>query len=83
MKRRIGYMTQRFSLYEDLTVRENLSFYGGIYGLTIAASPRACTGRSRWRHSQRQGRPGHGLSLPGGWKQRLALACSLFHRACR
>jgi len=79
VKRRIGYMTQRFSLYDDLSVRENLEFFGGIYGLTGADGVE----RRRWaidmadlagKEDQLTG------SLPGGWKQRLALACAVLHR---
>jgi len=79
VKRRIGYMTQRFSLYDDLSVRENLEFFGGIYGLTGADGAE----RRRWaidmadlagKEDQLTG------SLPGGWKQRLALACAVLHR---
>jgi len=79
VKRRIGYMSQRFSLYEDLTVRENLDFYGSIYGLAGAA-----LGQRRGllvdlvglenRTAQLAG------TLSGGFKQRLALACSLLHQ---
>jgi ABC-2 type transport system ATP-binding protein len=79
VKTRIGYMSQRFGLYEDLTVRENLEFYGGIYGLT----GRAGAARRdavvdflgiRQRLDQLVGQ------LSGGWKQRLALGCALLHR---
>ncbi len=78
VKRRIGYMTQRFSLYEDLTVRENLSFYGGIYGL----DDRRLAERMEWAIQMATLGGKEDLitgSLPGGWKQRLALACSLLH----
>ena len=79
VKRRIGYMTQRFSLYEDLTVRQNLHFYGGVYGLRGAAYRE----REAWAVRQaglggKEDRPTG--SLPGGWKQRLALACAVLHR---
>jgi len=78
IKTRIGYMTQRFSLYEDLTVRENLLFYAGLYGLSGA--------RRRARVSEVIAR--NGLvdrsdqlagTLSGGWKQRVALACAMLH----
>jgi ABC-2 type transport system ATP-binding protein len=79
IKERIGYMSQRFGLYEDLTVAENMDFYGGIYGLEDAgrrgriAEVVAFLGLDR-RLPQLAG------TLSGGWKQRLALACALMHR---
>jgi len=78
VKRRIGYMTQRFSLYEDLTVRQNLRFYGGVYGLAGGALGE----REGWaiRQSGLQGKEDLLTgALPGGWKQRLALACAVLH----
>jgi ABC-2 type transport system ATP-binding protein len=78
VRRRIGYMTQRFSLYEDLTVRQNLRFYGGVYGLAGAA----LRTREAWA-IQVAGLAGMQDrltgSLPGGWKQRLALASAVLH----
>jgi len=78
IKERIGYMTQRFSLYEDLSVIENLTFYAGIYGV-----PRA---RRRARVEQVLERSGLGGrkkqlagTLSGGWKQRVALASATIH----
>lgn len=78
VKRSIGYMSQKFSLYADLTVAENLDFYGRIYGLSA--------GRLRQRkqavldmvlmHDRLAQFAGN---LSGGWKQRLALACALIH----
>ena len=78
VKRRIGYMSQRFSLYEDLSVLQNLRFFGGVYGLRGA--------RAREREGWAIEMSGLGGKeqrltgeLPGGWKQRLALACAVLH----
>ncbi len=79
VKARLGYVTQRFSLYEDLTVRQNLSFYGGIYGLRGDALVK----RIAWaaRMAGLEGREGVDTAdLAGGIKQRLALACAVLHR---
>lgn len=78
IKQHLGYMSQRFSLYEELTVRENLNFYGGLYGL----DERAKRERNRWAMTmadltERADEPVRSLS--GGWKQRLALGCALLH----
>lgn len=79
IKQRIGYMSQKFSLYEDLTVEENLDFYAGIYDINgpLRKQRKAeliemagLTGREK----QIAG------SLSGGWKQRLALSCALLHQ---
>jgi ABC-2 type transport system ATP-binding protein len=79
VKRRIGYMSQRFSLYDDLTVAQNLRFFGGVYGLR----GREARERESWAlaMSDLEGK-GDRLTgeLPGGWKQRLALACAVLHR---
>lgn len=78
VKKRIGYMSQRFSLYEDLTVKENLDFYGALYGLgsgRLAERRRAVLALAGLEESQ--GRSAKVLS--GGFRQRLALACSLIH----
>jgi ABC-2 type transport system ATP-binding protein len=79
VKRRIGYMSQRFSLYGDLTVRQNLRFFGGIYGLQGGAQ----RDREAWA-ARTAGLDGKEdiltRELPGGWKQRLALACAVLHR---
>ena len=79
IKERIGYMTQRFSLYEDLTVYENLEFYAGIYGI----------GRRERRARLDEVIAAAGLgdrrkqlagTLSGGWKQRVALAAATIHK---
>ncbi len=76
IKARVGYMTQRFSLYEDLTIRENLDFFARMYGVQQrrqrVADALATLGLSGRAH-QLAG------SLSGGWKQRLALAACLIH----
>jgi ABC-2 type transport system ATP-binding protein len=78
VKRRIGYMSQRFSLYELLTVDQNITFYGGIYGLDGAA-----LARRRAFVIEMAGLEGreHTLArdLAGGWRQRLALGCAILH----
>ena len=79
IKTRIGYMSQKFSLYEDLKVEENLLFFGGIYGL----DRRAITDRMNELDSVlhlSEIRKRRTDSLPLGYKQRLALACAILHR---
>ena len=78
VKRSIGYMSQQFSLYADLTVRENIEFYARIYGLDAAQTERRMEDVLELtsledRLDQLAG------TLSGGWKQRLALGCSLVH----
>jgi ABC-2 type transport system ATP-binding protein len=78
VKRNIGYMSQRFSLYEDLTVRENITLYGGIYGLadraiadrTAALVERLDLGRDLDTRVK---------SIPLGWKQKLAFSVAVLH----
>jgi ABC-2 type transport system ATP-binding protein len=78
VKKNIGYMSQRFSLYEDLTVEENIHFFGGVYGL----SNDNIKERMAWV-TQMAGLEGREQSLTktlsGGWKQRLALGCAILH----
>lgn len=79
VKRNIGYMSQKFSLYNDLTVIENLNFFGGVYEIKSSV----LKDRIHWAiemaglHDRTSALTG---SLPVGWKQRLALGCALLHR---
>jgi ABC-2 type transport system ATP-binding protein len=78
VRRRIGYMSQKFSLYEDLTVRENITLYGGIYGL----SDRAIAERMASLAEQLDlGRDldSRVKSIPLGWKQKLAFSVAVLH----
>jgi ABC-2 type transport system ATP-binding protein len=78
IKQIIGYMSQQFSLYEDLTVEENIDFYGGIYRIPRAKAKE----RSRWV-LEMAGLMGRRKTLTRtlatGWKQRLALGCAIIH----
>ncbi len=79
VRRNIGYMSQRFSLYEDLTVRENINLYGGIYGLTdseIRERGDSLLGDLRLGES----RDALVASLPLGWKQKLSFSVAMLHR---
>ena len=78
VKQNIGYMTQRFSLYEDLTVEENLNFYAGIYGLR-RRERRARVPAELERAGLTERRDQIAGTLSGGWKQRLALVCATIH----
>jgi ABC-2 type transport system ATP-binding protein len=78
VKRRIGYMSQRFSLYEALTVDQNIRFYAGVYGL----EGRRFDERRRFviEMAGLRGREGtRTRDLAGGWRQRLALGCAILH----
>ncbi len=79
IRRRIGYMSQKFSLYNDLTVIENLRFYGALYNVV----GRQLEARIEWALAM-AGLKGRESSLTatlsGGWKQRLALGCAVLHR---
>ena len=78
IKQRIGYMSQKFSLYDDLTVSENLDFYAGVYNLRgkVAQTQKAQVIK---RIGLEERIPQLVSSLSGGWKQRVALACALLH----
>lgn len=79
VRQNLGYMSQRFSLYEDLTVEENLNFYGGIYGLnkeTIDSRKKELIQMANLAGKEKS----LAGTLSGGWKQRLALGCALIHK---
>jgi ABC-2 type transport system ATP-binding protein len=78
IKRHIGYMSQKFSLYEDLTVEENIDFYSGIYQIP----PGKKSERKEWvieMAGLQEHRHSRTAILSGGWKQRLALGCAILH----
>ena len=78
IKSQIGYMSQRFSLYEDLSVEENIDFYSGIYRIAQHKKRQRkewvieMAGLTKQRHARSS-------TLSGGWKQRLALGCAILH----
>jgi ABC-2 type transport system ATP-binding protein len=78
VKRRIGYMSQKFSLYEDLTVRENIRLFGGIYGLKLAEIKSKTTDLLQKLQLEPEADKLVG-SLPLGWKQKLAFSVALLH----
>ena len=78
VKRRIGYMSQRFSLYEELKVWENIRLYAGIYGMRHAEIARKCDALLRELHFE-EGRDKLVRSLPTGWRQKLAFSVAIFH----
>ena len=79
IKRHIGYMSQRFSLYDDLTVIENIRLYGGIYGLSRREILRRAVALLRRLDFRRESRTLVG-ALPLGWKQKLAFSVATLHR---
>ena len=78
VKRRIGYMSQRFSLYEDLTVRENIVFYGGVYGLPFRQIREKADRLIHQLHLREVAKT-LVKALPLGWKQKLAFSVALLH----
>ena len=78
VRRRIGYMSQRFSLYEDLTVRENITLYGGIYGLSNATIRDRGKAMLDALHLEKMADE-RVAALPLGWKQKLAFSVALLH----
>jgi ABC-2 type transport system ATP-binding protein len=78
VKRRIGYMSQKFSLYDDLTVLENLRFYAQVYGLRGAEINRKIE-ETMSRNAIEPYKDRLAGKLSGGWKQRLALGCAMLH----
>lgn len=78
IKRRIGYMSQKFSLYDDLTVKENMRFYGGIYGKSDAYIKEKTAFILHHLHLEKEADV-LVKSLPLGWKQKLAFSVAVFH----
>ena len=78
IKKNIGYMSQKFSLYEDLTIRENIRFYAGIYGMSDAFIKEKTLSLLKQLHMEKEANVLVG-SLPLGWKQKLAFSVAIFH----
>ena len=79
IKKHIGYMSQKFSLYDNLTVQENITFYGGVYGLSRKEIKTRSTDLITKLGLEAEANKLVG-SLPLGWKQKLAFSVSIFHR---
>jgi len=77
IKQNIGYMSQKFSLYDDLTVEENVNFYSGIYKVPNREARKDEIIEKTGLKDLRKALTG---TLPGGWKQKLALGCALLHK---
>lgn len=79
IKRNIGYMSQKFSLYEDMTIRENIRFYGGIYGLTSAEIKERS--EKMLKRLEMEDYANKMLKdIPPGWKQKLAFSVAILHK---
>lgn len=78
VKRRIGYMSQKFSLYDDLTVKENIEFFAGVYGVPPEKFPARLDFALKMAELEDKQDTLTRL-LSGGWKQRLALGCAILH----
>lgn len=78
IKKNIGYMSQKFSLYEDLTIKENMRFYAGIYGMTDKFIKEKTIRILKQLHMEEQANT-LVASLPLGWKQKLAFSVAIFH----
>src|SRR3982751_769105 len=78
IKRSIGYMSQKFSLYEDLTIKENIRFYAGIYGMTDQYIREKTATILKQLHLENEANK-LVRSLPLGWKQKLAFSVAIFH----
>jgi len=79
IKKNIGYMSQKFSLYEDLTVYENIRFYGGVYGMKVAER-KARTAEVLERLNLTEYKNRKIGDLPLGWKQKLAFSVAILHK---
>ena len=80
VKRSIGYMSQKFSLYDDLTVKENIAFFAGVYGVSAEKYPARLDFVLKMAELEDKQDMLTRL-LSGGWKQRLALGCAILHEA--
>jgi ABC-2 type transport system ATP-binding protein len=78
VRRRIGYMSQKFSLYDDLTIQENLEFFAGVYGVPESEQQEKIDWVLSFSNLEHQQRQITG-SLPGGWKQRVAFGAATMH----
>ena len=79
IRRNIGYMSQKFSLYDDLTVEENIDFFSGIYGVPREQPARSARITCCAMAGLTERRASLTRTLSGGWKQRLALGCAILH----